>query len=132
MTSPLVPTATITFDKERTLRMDLNALSDFETMSGKSIMRGGLEDLSNLDLADIRTLLWACLVQEDETLSQRDVGKMIHVGNLQEVTTAITTLVKNAMPEPEEGSEPAPLSETSPSSAASNGGPAGAPRPSKT
>jgi hypothetical protein len=131
MTSPLVPTATITLDKERTLRMDLNALSDFESMTGKSFMSGGL-DFENLALADIRALLWACLVQDDESLTLRDVGAMLHVGNLEPVTSAITKLVTDAMPEPEEGSEPAPLPETSPSSAGSNGGPDTAPRRPRT
>ena len=119
----LVPTAKITLDKERTLRMDLNALSDFESMTGKSIMRGGL-DFENLGIADVRALLWACLVQEDESLTVRDVGAMLHVGNLETVTTAITQLVTKAMPEREEGSStPVPLSETAPASTGKASGP---------
>lgn len=122
MTTPLVPTATIILDKERTMRMDLNALSDFESMTGKSFMSGAL-DLENLALSDIRALLWACLVQDDESLTLRDVGGMLHIGNLEPVTRAITDLVAGAMPEPEEGSTDAPLSETGPS--ASTGAPSG-------
>jgi hypothetical protein len=90
------------------MRMDLNALSDFERVSGKSIMNGGL-DLGNMQVADVRALLWACLVQTDESLTEREVGAMLHVGNLGEVTQALTSLVRGAMPE-EKADAPTPLS----------------------
>lgn len=109
MSEPLVPRATITLDHERTLRMDLNALADFERVSGKSVMRGGF-DLANLGISDIRCLLWACLVQEDESLSERQVGAMLHVGNLTLITDALTQLFGEAMPEAEEaGDSPLPV-----------------------
>ena len=110
MSEPLVPTVAITLDRERHLRMDLNALADFERVSGKSVMRGGLE-LDTLSVADIRTLLWACLVAEDESLSERQVGGMLHVGNLSALTEALTKLFGDVMPEQEETPE-VPLPET--------------------
>lgn len=123
MTSPLVPQRTMKFEgKEYTLRLDLNALSDFESMSGKSIMRGGLTDISQLELSDVRSLLWACLVQEDETLTMRDVGRMIHIGNLVEVTGVLRDLVTGAMPAAVEGeADESPLTPTSPSAIANGG-----------
>lgn len=115
MTSPLVPQASITLEgKEYHMRLDLNALSDFESMTGKSIMRGGLTDISNLELSDARALLWACMVQEDESLTIRQVGRLISVNNLAELVETIQSLVSGAMPEaPEEGQQDAsPLTET--------------------
>lgn len=122
MTSPLVPQAKITIEgKEYKMRLDLNALSDFENMTGKSIMRGGLTDIANLDLSDVRGLLWACMVQEDESLTIREVGRMIHIGNITELTETIAKLVQGTMPEPqEEADDESPLKE--PSSALGNGG----------
>jgi hypothetical protein len=133
MTSPLVPQATLMLDgKEYTLRMDLNALSDFESMTGKSIMRGGLTDINNLELSDARGLLWACMVQDDESLTIRQVGRMIHMGNLGEITEVIQKLVAGAMPDTQEEAEGSdPLPATSPS-AQESGGPDSGQAQSKT
>jgi hypothetical protein len=133
MTSPLVPQATLMLDgKEYTLRMDLNALSDFESMTGKSIMRGGLTDINNLELSDARGLLWACMVQDDESLTIRQVGRMIHMGNLGEITEVIQKLVAGAMPDAQEEAEGSdPLPTTSPSPQTSGGFDSG-PQPDKT
>lgn len=142
MDSPLVPTAMIMLDKERTLRMDLNTFSDFEMMTGKSIMRGGLEQCPEdcvqehehkaLSSSDIRALLWACLVQDDERLSVREVGSMLHPGNLTIIKDALTALTANAMPEPEEGSSPDPLAAKAKRSATARGGTSSGPRPDTT
>jgi hypothetical protein len=98
----LVPTATIELDKPRKLRLDLNALADYERASGRSIMSDGFS-LETLGVSDIRTLLWACLVQEDESLTEREVGSLLHAGNLSEVSQALTKLLTGAMPDPEDG-----------------------------
>lgn len=122
MTNSLVPTVTITLDRERTMRMDMNAFADFEAVTHKSFMNGSL-DLANLTSDDMRALIWACLVQDDESLTQRDVGKMLHMGNLAAATNLIAELFTKAMPEPEEGSGDLPLSVTPPSD--STGAPSG-------
>jgi len=106
----LVPTATIELDKQRTMRMDLNALSDYERVTGKSIMSGGFA-LDKLAVSDVRALLWAALVQDDESLTERQVGAMLHTGNLTEVTAAITSLMRASLPESEEGGDESPLPE---------------------
>lgn len=111
MTNSLVPTVTITLDRERTMRMDMNAFADFEAVTHKSFMNGSL-DMASLTSDDMRALIWACLVQDDESLTQRDVGAMLHIGNLPAATNAIASLFTQAMPEPEEGSVDLPLSET--------------------
>lgn len=124
MTSPLVPTAKLNLDgKDRALRMDLNALTDFESMTGKSIMRGGLTDIANLEMNDVRALLWACLVQEDESITIRDVGRWIHIGNIGELTETLAVLVSGSMPEPskEDADDTSPLTTTSPSAPPTGG-----------
>lgn len=125
MTSPLVPTGEMEIGgKVRTLRLDLNALTDFESMSGKSIMRGGLTDITKLEMSDVRALLWACLVQDDESLSIRDVGKWITLTNIAELTETFANLIMGAMPEkPADGEVPeeGPLPQTSPSVIANGG-----------
>jgi predicted MarR family transcription regulator len=112
----LVPTASIELaGKTYTLRLDINALSDFEVMTGKSVLRGGLSDIANLELADVRALLWSMMYQDDETLTVRDVGRMISINNIAPLTETIATLIRDTMPEAnEEATEDSdPLAQTS-------------------
>ncbi len=126
--SPLVPTASIELSgKTYKLRLDLNALSDFEVMTGKSVLRGGLTDLTNLELADVRGLLWAMMVQEDESLTIRDVGRLISINNIATLTETIATLIQGTMPEAdgeaEEGSDPLAPTSSAPQSGGLDTGP---------
>jgi hypothetical protein len=106
MASNLVPSEKVMLGgKEYTLRLDLNALSDFEVMTGKSILRGGLSNIADLDIADVRGLLWAMLVQDDESLSVRDVGRMIGINDVSKLTTVIGELITKVMPEVVPGEE---------------------------
>ncbi len=138
MTSPLVPTGSVTLSgKEYTLRLDLNALSDFETMTGKSVLRGGLQDIANLELSDVRALLWAMMVQDNESLTMRDVGRLISLDDIAPLSETIQTMIINAMPdaaaalEVDGQAEESPLTETSPSPVA-NGGLGSTPPPEST
>ncbi len=110
-TTPLIPTAKVMLDKERTLRMDLNALIAFENMTGQSILRDGI-DLKKLSSAHFLTLLWTCLVHEDESLLEREVGAMIGASNLIPLTLALIELFKFSMPEAKE--DESPLAEAAP------------------
>lgn len=85
----------ITLDKPRRLVLDLNAMVDFEKATNKSLM-----DMDkNITATDMRALLWACLRHEEETLSLHDVGKMIHTGNMKELTAVFKELFKKALPD---------------------------------
>lgn len=84
--SPLVP---IVLDKERNLKLDLNALEAFEKVSGKS-----LSDLGDgIDTVTMKYLIWATLLHEDPDLTPHDVGAMIHIGNLGRVQVALEELM---------------------------------------
>lgn len=94
--------AKITLDKERNLLLDMNAMAEFEKETGKSLMNGA--DLKKMGMRDFRALIWACLVHEDEKLTIKQVGAMIHAGNLEKVSTAIEKAFTAAMPEKSEDS----------------------------
>lgn len=101
------PEVQITLDKERTLKFDLNAMVTFEEATGKSLMKGQLKS-EDMGPRDVRVLLWACLLHEDETLTERQVGSWITVDNLMAVVEKLNEAFEVAMPE-SEGKQTVPL-----------------------
>ena len=85
----------IMLDKPRRLLLDLNAMVDFEKATGKSMWSLG----ETFSATDLRALLWACLRHEDELLLQKDVGAMIHMGNIAELGKTLTEVYQKSMPE---------------------------------
>ena len=72
---------TITLDKERSLRYDLNAMCTVEELTGES-----LTDLMRKPtIKNIRAVIWAGLIHEDSAITQDDVGGMIELSELQHV-----------------------------------------------
>lgn len=89
----------IKLDKERTILFNLNAMAEFEEVTGKSFFSE--QDLDNLTAKDVRAMLWTGLKHEDPDLTLEDVGEMIHVGNMAEIMEGLTGAYKGAMPQPE-------------------------------
>ncbi len=139
MAEQLVPTVTIQLDKPRKARLDFNAMIDFERVTGESLMRA--TDLfqscpvacptdcataheheagcqiehqhKTMNMNALRAFMWACLVQEDESLTERDVGRMLGISNIAVVTETMAKLFSETMPEQEAGTvSGAPLSVT--------------------
>ena len=65
---------TIELDKIRNLRYGLNALVKVEELTGKSITK---LDLENISMKDLRTILFAGLYHEDNDLTPEKVGELI-------------------------------------------------------
>lgn len=101
------PGVKITLDKERTLKLDLNAMVSFEEATGVSLMRGTFKS-SKMSPRELRAMLWACLLHEDEALTEQQVGSWITVGNLMEITGKLNEAFEVSMPE-SEGKQPVPL-----------------------
>ena len=103
MASKTAPKVPITLDKKRHLLLDLNAMAAFEDATGKNIMRGF--GSAEMTAKDLRALLWACLLHEDENLTIEGAGRLIHTGNLDAVTESLGEAWSAAMPEAEEEQE---------------------------
>jgi len=110
MPNKVKPAIAINLDKPRHLLMDLNAMVAFEEATGKNIMQG--IDPDSMTAKDFRALLWACLLHEDEALKIEDVGKMIHAGNMGELSGKIAQAWEVASPEVE--GDKSPLAESPP------------------
>ena len=106
------PGVKITLDKERTLKLDLNAMITFEEATGKSFAEGSF-GRGNMSPGDLRTILWACLLHEDDTLTEKQVGSWVAMDNMVEVASKLNEAFEVALPR-SEGKETAPLAKTPP------------------
>lgn len=79
----------IELDKKRMLDFDLNALTAAEkAMSdfwGKRITMGTILSEGVVGAADLRAMIWAGLLHEDEDLTLEDVGEMVNINNMEYV-----------------------------------------------
>jgi hypothetical protein len=76
----------ILLDKERTLKFNLNSLvyAEENGVDLQNMEKGG-----KLKLKDLRTLLYAGLMHEDKELTPEQVGEMIDVFNISEISEAL-------------------------------------------
>ncbi len=77
----------VLLDKERNMLLDWNALYLIEERltqrrnSKEWVSFQQLGDITKLSIADMRTVIWGALVHEDEKLTEKQVGSMVHSGN---------------------------------------------------
>jgi hypothetical protein len=87
MANPYRGEVKITLDRERTLRIDFNALVAAQEQLGGEL------DIANLGKGGFRTIravLWAGLVSEDPTLTIEQVGAMAGPADLHRIALAIS------------------------------------------
>jgi len=90
----------IELDRPRRLCFDFNAFAAYEEATGKNVLAGGLhEDLQSV--RGLRALLWAALLHEDPDLTQQQVGAMLHLGNVGEMTGRLQAALAQALPDAE-------------------------------
>jgi hypothetical protein len=86
--------------KDRNLLIDFNALSLIEEKTGLNTL--SQEMWNSLNATNLKIFLWACLVHEDEELSLSDVGRMIHIGNMNYINEKLTEAYKMIQPDEED------------------------------
>lgn len=75
MANPHRGTVTLTVEgKERTLKIDLNALAEVEDRLKVSGMNDIIPLLERVSIRAVRCLLWAALLHEQPDLTEREVG----------------------------------------------------------
>lgn len=90
----------IVLDKERTLLFDLNAFACLEEEYGS--VDEALDALAKGKVKALRAILWAGLIHEDESLTVKDVGKLLTLAELQRVAEAVNEALAQALPKPNE------------------------------
>jgi len=91
------PEVKITLDKERTLKLTLNSMVAFEEATGKSLLNGSFNP-AKMTAKELRAMLWACLLDDDQTLKAEDVGKMITSDNMVEISQKLNETFEVALP----------------------------------
>ena len=89
----------IKLDKPRTLKFDLNSFAELEDRYNS--MEEAMAAIESGSIKGIRTFLWCGLIHEDEGLTERQVGAMIDISDLAQLSEKITAAIGIAMPEPE-------------------------------
>jgi hypothetical protein len=90
------PEVKIELDKTRTLYFDMNALVDFEAVTGQNFMK---VDWLNMNVTILRALLWAGLHGEDKTLTLDGIGAMLSFATMSEMTSKIQGAIFQAVPQ---------------------------------
>lgn len=98
-----IKTITLNLDKERRLKFDLNAFAELQDKYGG--LNQALDSLqkaldpTNIDIKALRYLLWLGLINEDEALTERQVGKLIDLTNIMDVIFAISEAFGDSLPD---------------------------------
>jgi hypothetical protein len=93
----------VELDKKRTLMFDLNSFAEIEEKYGS--FDDAIAQLEKGSVKALRTLLWAGLIHEDENLTEKQVGSMLDMTKMQEVSQTLVAAIGDNVPEaePEEG-----------------------------
>lgn len=89
----------IKLDRLRHLKIDFNALATIEKAGGRSIITP--ESWQQMGIKDVRTMLRASLQHEDPALTDQQVGRLIHTGNMKTVVEKMGEAWKLAFNGPE-------------------------------
>ena len=100
---PSIPTVPIKLDRERRLLVNFNALAHLEAKTKRSVMVK--ESWASMKFGDVRLMLTVSLQQEDPTLTEQRVGKLLNMGNLPYVVGQVTKAWQMGMSGDEEGEE---------------------------
>lgn len=94
--------------KEYRIIFDLNAMAEVEDKYGS--VGKAVTAMQHGSFKAIRCVLWAMLIHDNPELTEKEVGSMVTVGNLDEIVDHITAAVNKDLPDEEEKSEDAPAS----------------------
>ncbi|MGE7216585.1 hypothetical protein ACQKJC_08805 [Priestia koreensis] len=87
----------IDLDKERTLLLDFNTFVDLEDEYGS--LDKGLRAVSSQKVKDVRKIMWLLLRHEDESLTEKEVGRILPLDNSDYLIEKLLKTIELAMPE---------------------------------
>lgn len=86
----------IMLDKERTLYFDFNSFIELEEIYGS--VEEAFKAMQGQNLKAIRALIWAGLIHEDPTITQRQVGAMLDFEKMETLTEALDAAIGESLP----------------------------------
>lgn len=85
---------------EREIEFSLNAMADLEDKYGT--VEAAFNKIQENNISAIRFLLWCLLNNGEQEISEREIGRMINLRNLDDLMTAVMDYMEEAMPEIQE------------------------------
>ncbi|MDQ7790138.1 MAG: hypothetical protein RDU41_08810 [Clostridia bacterium] len=90
------PPIKVQLDKERSLHYDLNAFIALEEYYGD--VDSALAAFETGSMKALRSVLWAGLIHEDDSLTPKDVGVLVMVSDVERITAAMMEALERGMP----------------------------------
>jgi hypothetical protein len=87
----------ITLDKERHLAFDLNAFCELEERFGT--IQAAFDALQKGSVKTIRSMLYVGLLHEDESITEKYVGSLVSISNIQEIAKKIAEAITANLPQ---------------------------------
>lgn len=87
----------ISLDKDRHLAYDLNAFCELEERFGT--IQDAFDELQKGKIKTIRAMLYIGLLHEDDTITEKQVGGMVGISDLQEVAKKIAEAITANLPQ---------------------------------
>jgi len=84
--------------KQRHLRYDFNSLVALEDELGVTVDKIESFVSGSVKLRDLRTLIWAGLVHEDDGITPKDVGAWIDFQNIEKISEKVGRALEAAFP----------------------------------
>lgn len=84
-------------DKDYELKFDMNTFCELEEVYGD--INQAFEDLQNSKIKSIRALIYSAIKAEDESVTLKEVGRMLTLDDMERLGTAINEALIIAMPE---------------------------------
>lgn len=100
---PRVKTITLNDGVEREIRFTLNAMAELEDRYGS--VDAAFKALDSGSIKAARCVLWAGLLDGDETLTEQQVGKLIDIECMQNIMDKLASALGEDMPENNDSSE---------------------------
>ncbi|WP_307992313.1 hypothetical protein [uncultured Clostridium sp.] len=84
-------------DNEYELKFDMNTFCELEEVYGD--INQAFEDLQNRKIKAIRALIYSAIKAEDESVTLKEVGRMLTLNDMERLGAAINEALNMAMPE---------------------------------
>jgi ATP-dependent protease HslVU (ClpYQ) ATPase subunit len=84
-------------NKDYELKFDMNTFCELEEVYGD--INKAFEDLQNRKIKAIRALIYSAIKAENESVTLKEVGRMLTLNDMERLGTAINEALNMAMPE---------------------------------
>ena len=94
---PRVTKITLNDGIERELKFTLNAMAELEERYGD--VQSAFDALDKGSIKAIRLMIWAGLLDSEESLTEQQVGKLVDMSTVQQVIDSMSDALNADMPE---------------------------------